>query len=258
MNAFAPLTQPRLGLYAIVDSADWVERLLAAGVRTLQLRIKEGTPQHLSKEVLRSVRAAREVDAQLFINDHWQPGDRARRLWRPPGPGGPRHGRHRCTARCRACGSGMSTHSYWEVCRAHALRPSYIACGPIHATPTKQMPWWPQGPATWRTGAACCTNRWSRSPAWTACAARRRCAAALPAWRCCAASCKQAIRRMPCKSCKQRSMKRHGRHSCLHLQCLEAPMPDRFHRCGESDSVPVTSGPIASTAPTSNCASDRR
>src|SRR2546423_11626461 len=40
---------------------------------------------------------------------------------------------------------GISTHSVWEVSRAMALRPSYIACGPIHATTTKAMPWRPQG-----------------------------------------------------------------------------------------------------------------
>ena len=145
MNAFAPLAQPRLGLYAIVDSADWVERLLAAGARTVQLRIKEGTPQHLSKEVLRSVRAAREVDAQLFINDHW-------RLALEHGAYGVHLGQEDLDTadidnlRDAGLRLGVSTHSYWEVCRAHALKPSYIACGPIHATPTKQMPWWPQGP----------------------------------------------------------------------------------------------------------------
>jgi len=41
----------------------------------------------------------------------------------------------------------LSTHSVWEVCRAQALRPSYIACGPIHATTLKAMPWRPQGDA---------------------------------------------------------------------------------------------------------------
>lgn len=29
-----------LGLYPVVDSAQWIERLLDAGVRTLQLRIR--------------------------------------------------------------------------------------------------------------------------------------------------------------------------------------------------------------------------
>ena len=31
----------RLGLYPVVDSMAWIERLLEAGVRTLQLRIKD-------------------------------------------------------------------------------------------------------------------------------------------------------------------------------------------------------------------------
>jgi thiamine-phosphate diphosphorylase len=40
---------------------------------------------------------------------------------------------------------GLSTHCYWEVCRAWALQPSYIACGPMYATQSKDMPWQPQG-----------------------------------------------------------------------------------------------------------------
>ena len=143
-DSFEPLANPQLGLYAIVDSADWVERLLAAGARTLQLRIKEGTSQHLSREVQRSVRAAREAAAQLFINDHWQ-------LALAHGAYGVHLGQEDLATAdldaLRAAGIrlGLSTHSFWEVCRAHALSPSYIACGPIHATTTKQMPWWPQG-----------------------------------------------------------------------------------------------------------------
>ncbi|MDU3078027.1 MAG: thiamine phosphate synthase, partial [Mixta calida] len=36
-----PSCPARLGLYAVVDSVEWIERLLTAGVRTLQLRIKD-------------------------------------------------------------------------------------------------------------------------------------------------------------------------------------------------------------------------
>lgn len=36
-----PSTEQRLGLYPVVDSLLWIERLLAAGVTTLQLRIKK-------------------------------------------------------------------------------------------------------------------------------------------------------------------------------------------------------------------------
>ncbi len=142
---FPALTDRRLGLYAVVDSADWVERVLAAGVRTVQLRIKEGTAEHLSREIARSVRAARAAQAQLFINDHWQPAIEH-------GAYGVHLGQEDLLtadmAALRKAGMrvGLSTHSYWEVCRAHAWAPSYIACGPIHATTTKDMPWRPQGP----------------------------------------------------------------------------------------------------------------
>ena len=134
---FAELADRRMGLYAVVDSAGWVERVLDAGVRTVQLRIKQGSHEQLSAEVLRSVQAARRVQAQLFINDHWQ-------LAIEHGAYGVHLGQEDLlTAGLRV---GLSTHSYWEVCRAHAWAPSYIACGPIHATTTKEMPWRPQGP----------------------------------------------------------------------------------------------------------------
>ena len=144
-RGFAALSDRRLGLYAVVDSADWVERVLAAGVRTVQLRIKEGAREHLSREVRRSVQAARGVQAQLFINDHWQ-------LAIEHGAYGVHLGQEDLAGadldalRNAGLRVGLSTHSYWEVCRAHAWAPSYIACGPIHATTTKDMPWRPQGP----------------------------------------------------------------------------------------------------------------
>lgn len=143
--AFPELSERNMGLYPIVDSAELVERVLAAGVRTVQLRIKEGTRQDLSREIARGVQAARAAQAQLFVNDHWE-------LAIEHGAYGLHLGQEDLLSAdmdaLRAAGLrlGLSTHSYWEVCRAQAWTPSYVACGPIHATTTKQMPWWPQGP----------------------------------------------------------------------------------------------------------------
>ena len=39
----------------------------------------------------------------------------------------------------------MSTHDKAELARALALKPDYIALGPIYATLLKKMPWRPQG-----------------------------------------------------------------------------------------------------------------
>jgi hydroxymethylpyrimidine kinase / phosphomethylpyrimidine kinase / thiamine-phosphate diphosphorylase len=142
--AFAPLADRALGLYAVVDSAAWVRRVLAAGVRTVQLRIKD--PQHpaLRSEVRDSVAASRAAGAQLFINDHWQ-------IAIEEGAYGVHLGQEDlATADLAAIARaglrlGISTHCYWEVCRAWALKPSYIACGPIYPTQAKAMPWIPQG-----------------------------------------------------------------------------------------------------------------
>lgn len=141
---FAPLASSQLGLYAIVDSAEWISRVLKAGVRTVQLRVKDADPPRLREEVRASVAAARAAGAQLFINDHWQ-------LAIEEGAYGVHLGQEDlATADLQAIASaglrlGISTHAYWEVCRAWALRPSYIACGPIHPTAAKAMPWIPQG-----------------------------------------------------------------------------------------------------------------
>jgi hydroxymethylpyrimidine kinase/phosphomethylpyrimidine kinase/thiamine-phosphate diphosphorylase len=141
---FAPLSHAGLGLYAVVDSATWVRRVLDAGVRTVQLRIKDPNHPALRGEIAGSVAAARAAGAQLFINDHWQAAIEE-------GAYGVHLGQEDlATADLAAIARaglrlGVSTHAYWEVCRAWALKPSYIACGPIHATQAKAMPWVPQG-----------------------------------------------------------------------------------------------------------------
>ncbi|HSW19889.1 MAG TPA: bifunctional hydroxymethylpyrimidine kinase/phosphomethylpyrimidine kinase, partial [Ramlibacter sp.] len=142
--AFAPLVDANLGLYAIVDSASWVRRVLDAGVRTVQLRIKDHAHPALSSEIRESIAAATACGAQLFINDHW-------RAAIDEGAYGVHLGQEDlATADLGAIARaglrlGVSTHAGWEVCRAWAFRPSYIACGPIHPTQAKAMPWIPQG-----------------------------------------------------------------------------------------------------------------
>ncbi|MDZ7919402.1 bifunctional hydroxymethylpyrimidine kinase/phosphomethylpyrimidine kinase [Rhodoferax sp.] len=145
LPSFAPLSNPALGVYAVVDSAAWVRRALDAGIRTVQLRIKDPAEPTLAAQIQASIAAAHAVPgAQLFINDHWQ-------LALQHGGYGVHLGQedleHVDLQALRQAGIriGLSTHSYWEVARAWALRPSYIACGPIFATQSKDMPWIPQG-----------------------------------------------------------------------------------------------------------------
>lgn len=143
----------RLDLYAIVDSAERVRQVLAAGVKTLQLRIK--TPEQpdtqwleqLRGEIRRSVAVCKAAGAELFINDHWQ-------VAAEEGAGGVHLGQEdllalgdagRAALQATGMALGISSHSLWELCRARTLAPRYIACGPVWPTLTKAMPWRPQG-----------------------------------------------------------------------------------------------------------------
>jgi hydroxymethylpyrimidine kinase / phosphomethylpyrimidine kinase / thiamine-phosphate diphosphorylase len=144
-TAFPELSNQALGVYAVVDSAAWVQRVLAAGIRTVQLRIKDPTESTLSAQIQEAIAVSRaKPGAQLFINDHWQ-------LALQHGAYGVHLGQEDLeqvdlnALRKAGVRLGLSTHSYWEVARAWALRPSYIACGPIFATQSKDMPWIPQG-----------------------------------------------------------------------------------------------------------------
>ena len=144
---------PPLGLYAIVDDAAALRRVLQAGVRTVQLRIKRPADADaawtaaLRDAVRDSLAAADGHGALLFINDHWrlaaELGARAVHLGQEDLLALDDHGH----AELRASGLalGVSSHAVWELCRARSVAPTYIACGPVWPTTTKDMPWRPQG-----------------------------------------------------------------------------------------------------------------
>lgn len=143
----------RLDLYAIVDSAERLQAVLDAGIRTVQVRIKRPTAPDaaweasLREQLARSIAAARAAGAELFINDHAQLaaelGANAIHLGQEDLIALGDEGRARLVATGLAL--GVSSHSVWELCRARALPLRYIACGPVWATTTKDMPWVPQG-----------------------------------------------------------------------------------------------------------------
>ncbi len=147
--AFAPLIAP-IGFYPVVPTADWVQRLLGCGVRTVQLRIKatDHSPDDLAAHVRAAVEAGRAVPgAQVFINDHWK-------LALAHGAYGVHLGQEDLTAaegadlealRHAGLRLGLSTHTPAELARAHAVLPSYLAIGPIYPTTLKVMPYEPVG-----------------------------------------------------------------------------------------------------------------
>ncbi|GAA4360209.1 thiamine phosphate synthase [Kangiella marina] len=136
--------QGALGLYPVVDRADWLERLLPLGVTTIQLRVKDLQGQALEDEIKKAIQIAENFQARLFINDYWS-------LAIQHGAYGVHLGQEDLeTADLTAIAKaglrlGLSTHCYYEVARAHAIKPSYLACGPVYHTDSKDMPWIPHG-----------------------------------------------------------------------------------------------------------------
>jgi hydroxymethylpyrimidine kinase/phosphomethylpyrimidine kinase/thiamine-phosphate diphosphorylase len=147
------VSPPRLepGLYAIVDRAEAVERAVQAGARTVQLRIKQaGDPQGLRAALARALAATRAHGALLVVNDHAalaiELGADAVHLGQEDLLALDAAEREAlAAARRRGLKLGLSSHSLWELSRAVALDPDYIACGPVWPTTTKAMPWRPQG-----------------------------------------------------------------------------------------------------------------
>ena len=139
-----PVIEGELGLYAVVDSAEWVEKMVAEAVPTIQLRLKSGTADELETAIVRARDAVRGSTSRLFINDHWA-------LAIKHGVYGVHLGQEDLdTADLSAIAAaglrlGVSTHSYAEIARAHGVRPSYIAIGPIYPTTTKVMRFEQQG-----------------------------------------------------------------------------------------------------------------
>ncbi|MBT9185745.1 thiamine phosphate synthase [Pectobacterium punjabense] len=142
-TSFAPTAQ-RLGLYPVVDSVEWIERLLSVGVKTIQLRIKDRSDEQAEADVIQAIALGRHYQAQLFINDYWKLSVKHQAY-------GVHLGQEDLdTADLVAIKQaglrlGVSTHDDRELARAVAINPSYIALGHIFPTQTKDMPSTPQG-----------------------------------------------------------------------------------------------------------------
>ena len=130
--------------YLIVDSAEWLRRLLPQGVKLVQLRAKNLNHVEWRKEILEAKTLCAQHGAQLIVNDAWE---LAIELGCDYVHLGQEDMAEADLAALRRANIklGLSTHDETELERALAASPDYIALGPIYPTILKQMPWAPQG-----------------------------------------------------------------------------------------------------------------
>jgi thiamine-phosphate pyrophosphorylase len=131
-------------VYPVVDSAEWVGRLLPLGVRLVQLRIKFGSAADVRSEIRKAKALCTRAGAQLVVNDHWLLAVAEGCDFVHLGQGD-LDGADVPALREAGVRIGISTHDDTELARALTLQPDYVALGPIYPTSLKVMPWSPQG-----------------------------------------------------------------------------------------------------------------
>jgi thiamine-phosphate pyrophosphorylase len=130
--------------YPVVDSAEWIRRLVPVGVKLVQLRIKQRTDDEVRREVRAALAICVPRRVQLVVNDHW-------RIALDEGADFIHLGQEDLAGadlraiRARHVKLGVSTHDDAELERALGVAPDYVALGPIYPTSLKAMPWAPQG-----------------------------------------------------------------------------------------------------------------
>ncbi len=132
------------GFYPIVDSYNWVARLLPLGVKTIQLRIKDKSVAEVTGPIRDAIALARRYDCQLVINDYWQValelGADFIHLGQEDIDNADKN-----TIQKSGVKLGLSTHTGDELARALTWTPDHIALGPIYETTLKAMRYQPQG-----------------------------------------------------------------------------------------------------------------
>ncbi|MDB6179477.1 thiamine phosphate synthase [Paracoccus sp. Z330] len=130
--------------YPIFDHPDWLRLALPAGVRLVQMRLKDLPASQVRAFLGESLDLCRAAGATMVVNDHWQDAIDLGCDWVHLGQedlddadlGALR--RHDIRL-------GVSTHDKAELDRARSVGADYIALGPVWPTILKKMKWREQG-----------------------------------------------------------------------------------------------------------------
>lgn len=130
--------------YPVIDSLDWLKRLTALGVGTIQLRAKDLNDGEALQLVTDALELVKGTATKLVVNDYWRAAivANAQHLHL-----GQEDLVEADLAAIREAGLtlGISTHDDAELEIALQAKPDYVALGPIFPTTLKSMRFAPQG-----------------------------------------------------------------------------------------------------------------
>jgi thiamine-phosphate pyrophosphorylase len=130
--------------YPVVPSAEWVARLVPAGARFIQLRIKDRPESELRRHVREAQAVCMKHGAQLIVNDYWRIAIDEKCAWVHLGQEDLVDADIGAIRRAGLL-LGVSTHDHAELDKGLSVDPDYVALGPIYPTLLKKMPFAPQG-----------------------------------------------------------------------------------------------------------------
>jgi thiamine-phosphate pyrophosphorylase len=130
--------------YPIAPDYVTAEVYILAGIKFLQIRLKELSDDEIKYQLKHSVNLAKKHDCHLVINDFWEYAIALKADWLHLGQ------EDLLTAdiiKIKSAGLklGISTHDIPELQTALVCKPDYIALGPVYFTKLKAMQWQPQG-----------------------------------------------------------------------------------------------------------------
>jgi thiamine-phosphate pyrophosphorylase len=130
--------------YPVVDTLDWLRRLIGLGVGTVQLRAKDLNDGEALQLVSDALEIVKDTPVRLVVNDYWRAaivaGAKHLHLGQEDLAEADVH-----EIRKAGLTLGLSTHDDAELETALAAEPDYIALGPIFPTTLKAMRFAPQG-----------------------------------------------------------------------------------------------------------------
>lgn len=130
--------------YPIVPDNAWLKRLVPLGVKTIQLRLKNASPDEVQRQIRECTAVCKTNHCELIVNDYWREaiacGATFVHLGQEDLAGADVH-----AIKAAGLRLGISTHDEMELSVALAAKPDYIALGPIWETRLKAMKWAPQG-----------------------------------------------------------------------------------------------------------------
>lgn len=138
---FPPLPKDDYAFYPVIPDLVWLRHCAHSQLPIAQLRIKSIEQDASLSTIIHQAVACYD---RLVVNDHWRLAIKHSAFGVHLGQDDLKEADLSAIAKANLR-LGISTHGYYEILRALACRPSYIAFGHIFPTPTKQMPSSPQG-----------------------------------------------------------------------------------------------------------------